>query len=505
MSAIKIGQNYQYKEIFIKNTIKSPSYEYKPQFNPSSSFIRNRILQTKQKAMKLSPSGSFNSHTNNSLNDIKYRTFRASSSNKSMLNDSKKGNSVISCIKINNNLHVNNEYYSLPLVNQVKYKKITINKEKNNSRHHQNGNFLRISNNNSRQISFLNYNNNNDNSNQSVKVFHNKSQSVSYENSGYHKINQNNLCNNDNKNRIKLYKSILSKYSCKSKPGYTITGTLKTNQDSYMAKNKIFGLPNFSIFGVFDGHGVNGHFVSRFLKEYFGNFFTKKENYLFTSDNDITEKKCYERLSNFYFIKQACIACDEKVKHLSHDTRLSGSTGVIIAHIEDKIMCFNVGDSRAIYINEDFEVSQISKDHKPNLPEEQSRIQKNGGRVSRLANYANAGPFRVWLKREEMPGLAMSRSFGDFLAKSVGVICEPDFFELNIIENKIRCVILASDGLYEFISNESIAAMVVPFIKTNDCVGATKKLVEEAYRTWTKDGVICDDITVIVLFFKIEQ
>ena len=191
MSVIKIGQNYKYKEIFIKNTIKSPSYEYKPQFNPSSSFIRNRILQTKQKAIKLSPSGSFNSHTNNSLNDIKYRTFRASSSNKSMLNDSKKGNSVISNIKINNNLHVNNEYYSLPLVNQVKYKKITINKEKNNSRHHQNGNFLRISNNNSRQISFLNYNNNNDSSNQSVKVFHNKSQSVSYESSGYHKINQN--------------------------------------------------------------------------------------------------------------------------------------------------------------------------------------------------------------------------------------------------------------------------------------------------------------------------
>ena len=49
------------------------------------------------------------------------------------------------------------------------------------------------------------------------------------------------------------------------------------------------------------------------------------------------------------------------------------------------------------------------------------------------------------------------------------------------------------------------ASMVVPFRKSNDCVGATKKLVEEAYRTWTKDGVICDDITVIVLFFKIEQ
>jgi hypothetical protein len=35
------------------------------------------------------------------------------------------------------------------------------------------------------------------------------------------------------------------------------------------------------------------------------------------------------------------------------------------------------------------------------------------------------GPLRVWLKSEDIPGLAMTRSFGDQVAASVGVVAEP--------------------------------------------------------------------------------
>lgn len=38
------------------------------------------------------------------------------------------------------------------------------------------------------------------------------------------------------------------------------------------------------------------------------------------------------------------------------------------------------------------------------------------------------GPERVWLKNYDVPGLAMSRSFGDQLAASVGVIAIPGKF-----------------------------------------------------------------------------
>ena len=37
----------------------------------------------------------------------------------------------------------------------------------------------------------------------------------------------------------------------------------------------------------------------------------------------------------------------------------------------------------------------------------------------------NVGPARVWLKKEQYPGLAMSRSIGDACAHSVGVSALP--------------------------------------------------------------------------------
>ena len=39
------------------------------------------------------------------------------------------------------------------------------------------------------------------------------------------------------------------------------------------------------------------------------------------------------------------------------------------------------------------------------------------------------GPPRVWLKDQDYPGLAMSRSFGDRVAHSVGVSEEPEIKE----------------------------------------------------------------------------
>ncbi len=42
------------------------------------------------------------------------------------------------------------------------------------------------------------------------------------------------------------------------------------------------------------------------------------------------------------------------------------------------------------------------------------------------------GPHRVWLKKENIPGLAMSRSMGDQLAASVGVIQEPGIISFNM-------------------------------------------------------------------------
>ena len=302
-------------------------------------------------------------------------------------------------------------------------------------------------------------------------------------------------------------KSRLAKYGIKTMPGNDINGHVKVNQDNYMVKSRIKGVEFFSAFAVFDGHGTNGHLVSKFLRTYFSDFFTNipsllEQERLQNSDHPPLASLLHSKLSNEKFIVSAFENAEKLLKNQVFDTESSGSTGVFVLHLEDKLICYNVGDSRAVFINEFYQPVQISVDHKADIPEEEERIVGCGGRVDRLPGTL-IGPFRVWLKNEDFPGLAMSRSFGDFIAESVGVVCDPDIFEVDIVKNKVKCVVLASDGLWEFTSNERVAEICKPFIVKNDCVGCTKRLMEEARKSWMRDNsVICDDITIIVVFFR---
>lgn len=93
-----------------------------------------------------------------------------------------------------------------------------------------------------------------------------------------------------------------------------------------------------------------------------------------------------------------------------------------------KIISANSGDSRAIVVGKNNKVRALSRDHKPNDDDESKRIYKCGGRIEAFRDIMTGeemGPSRVWLPNEDVPGLAMSRSIGDFVAQSVGVIPDP--------------------------------------------------------------------------------
>ena len=49
-----------------------------------------------------------------------------------------------------------------------------------------------------------------------------------------------------------------------------------------------------------------------------------------------------------------------------------------------------------------------------------------------LDHGTKSGPFRVWLKTQNYPGLAMSRSIGDLMAGSIGVTPEPGMIIFSI-------------------------------------------------------------------------
>ena len=56
----------------------------------------------------------------------------------------------------------------------------------------------------------------------------------------------------------------------------------------------------------------------------------------------------------------------------------------------------------------------------------------------------------------------MSRSLGDRVAHSVGVNCIPEVKEFHIQPND-KFIVIATDGLWEFMSNEEVSAIVAPY------------------------------------------
>lgn len=111
---------------------------------------------------------------------------------------------------------------------------------------------------------------------------------------------------------------------------------------------------------------------------------------------------------------------------------------------------------------------------------------------------------RVWLKNENLPGLAMSRSFGDGTACKVGVHAEPEIkvFELSPED---RIVVIASDGVWEFMENQQVANIVFPYFAQRNAEGAGEALVRAAYKRWRKEGENnVDDITCIVVFLDVK-
>jgi serine/threonine protein phosphatase PrpC len=188
------------------------------------------------------------------------------------------------------------------------------------------------------------------------------------------------------------------------------------------------------------------------------------------------------------------------------ETKYSGSTAVTVFQIENKLICANIGDSRAVIgvqhkNKETIETIPLSFNHRPDIDTEKERIIKLGGRVEQLKeNGESTGPFRVWLKNENLPGIAISRSLGDFVVKNLGVICEPDIIEIDI-SKEFKFLIIASDGFWDYISYEKMIEIIVYYYKLNDCKKAIEKLIEEATNCWKTEDNYIDDITIVLVFF----
>ena len=384
-------------------------------------------------------------------------------------------------------------------------------------------------------------------------------------------INKKNSHNSD-ANKIKPFENISDKKSnqennnLKSKsifkigvicePGEAVFGEKKINQDNYF--NSLIN-EDIRFIGVCDGHGDNGHHVSKFLRNYLPKQLEKSFKKLFKKDknnkillhnemsgyynenknsktnlhplnnehNENDNDNIFEKIKKVFEksfsktdkkLSKYCQRLSNNKKEKSSeekdesffDVEYSGSTCVSIILEENninKIYIANVGDSRAIIIkeikNNNYIPYQISRDHKPTEKDEAQRVLDYDGEIEKIEDDDGnwTGPLRVWVKGSDGPGLAMTRSFGDEVGASVGVVSVPEVGEYKIKEED-KAIIIASDGLWEYMSNEEVCDVVKTVIAKNNPDIISEKLYEESLIRWRLKDTGIDDITIICILLK---
>ncbi|XP_038699998.1 protein phosphatase 2C 77 isoform X2 [Tripterygium wilfordii] len=129
--------------------------------------------------------------------------------------------------------------------------------------------------------------------------------------------------------------------------------------------------------------------------------------------------------------------CEANLKPVAPET--VGSTAVVAIICPTYIIVANCGDSRAVLCRGKTPLP-LSIDHKPDREDELARIEATGGKVIR------------WNGSRVFGVLAMSRSIGDRYLKP-WIIPHPEVMFVHR-EKQDECLILASDGLWDVVTNE---------------------------------------------------
>lgn len=212
-----------------------------------------------------------------------------------------------------------------------------------------------------------------------------------------------------------------------------------------------------SLFCLFDGHG--GQEISNYLQINF--HVIMKEHFPFDLDN-------YE-----LFFYKLFYDIDLKLWSLKYFNVGSTASIIYIKLYQEKkyIYCANIGDSRVLLIKSR-EYKRLSYDDRVSDANEFNRITKGGGLIIDNRVYGQ---------------LMLSRSFGDFELKHVGVICEPHVTRIEIGLDDLF-VVMASDGVWDVLDEIEIYGMSSNIKNSKEFCDT---IVNTAIEKGSKDNISC--------------
>jgi serine/threonine protein phosphatase PrpC len=155
----------------------------------------------------------------------------------------------------------------------------------------------------------------------------------------------------------------------------------------------------------------------------------------------------------------------------------SGASATIALYKGGQLLVGGIGDTRAILggPQKSSKIRVMTSTHSPAEPKEKQRIEQSGGQVRVITK---EGPestrfpeivqresifpasARVCVAGEWSPGLAVSRAFGDYYAKKLGVSVLPEFKAAvtggwKRPQNTTgQVLIIASDGVWDVMDNQ---------------------------------------------------
>mmetsp|Transcript_37084 Transcript_37084/g.109357 ORF Transcript_37084/g.109357 Transcript_37084/m.109357 type:complete len:589 (-) Transcript_37084:244-2010(-) len=186
-------------------------------------------------------------------------------------------------------------------------------------------------------------------------------------------------------------------------------------------------------------------------------------------------------------LREAFIKTDEEFES-NEAACITGSTAVVALIGRNRCFVANCGDSRAVLCRAGRAV-QLTDDHKPERQDEAERVERAGGHVL------------YWNGHRVMGVLAMSRAIGDHGLRPY-IIPDP---EVSVVarSHDDEFLILASDGLWDVMSNQETVDLAVRCLARAAEKGAGRKAaVRIAASVLTKAAIdrgSKDNVTVVII------
>ncbi|ENN75075.1 hypothetical protein YQE_08388, partial [Dendroctonus ponderosae] len=251
----------------------------------------------------------------------------------------------------------------------------------------------------------------------------------------------------------------------------------------------------YAFFGIFDGHG--GVEAAGYAKEHLMETIIKHKNFWSDDDEEVLRAIKDGFIATHYAmwreqpqVLNRLLALAAKWPKTGSGLPSTAGTTASVAFIRrGKIYTGHVGDSGVVLGyqvpgSNEWRAKPLTKDHKPESPDEMKRIQSCGGKVVAKSGVprvvwnrpkiGHLGPVRRSTPIDEIPFLAVARSLGDLWSynsqlNEFVVSPEPDCSVLPIDTSIHRCLIFGTDGLFNMLSASAAVHIVQQAERHNEC------------------------------------